>query len=161
MKKCVDLWYYLAEFFLELEMFQTKFVEEIKTHILYSTTLSDIMCKNMVQLGRPQMTIWRMRIASWLTKATKTHPEYAIPIASPRQKRLHERASMLRIVHCLSCYINLDGKCIERQTPKQLAVKYSLLPKDLLTQDRCKWICGSLVLRNYWRRSLIRRVTPL
>jgi hypothetical protein len=29
---------YLAEFVLEWEMFQTKFVQKIKTHILYSIT---------------------------------------------------------------------------------------------------------------------------
>ena len=29
---------YLAQFFLEWEMFQTKFVEKIKTHILCSMT---------------------------------------------------------------------------------------------------------------------------
>jgi hypothetical protein len=27
---------------------------------------------------RPQMTIWRMRIACWITKATNTHSEYVV-----------------------------------------------------------------------------------
>jgi hypothetical protein len=40
MKTYVHLWQYLAEFFLEWEMFQTKFVEKIKTHILHSITFS-------------------------------------------------------------------------------------------------------------------------
>ena len=31
------------------------------------------MWKNTVQPGRAQMTIWRMRIACWMTKATNTH----------------------------------------------------------------------------------------
>jgi hypothetical protein len=35
MKTYVHLWYYLAEFFLEWEMFQTEVVERIKTHILF------------------------------------------------------------------------------------------------------------------------------
>jgi len=30
------------------------------------------MCKNIVELGRPQMTIWRMRISCWIPKATNT-----------------------------------------------------------------------------------------
>jgi hypothetical protein len=34
MKSCVHLWQYLAEFFLEREMFDTKVVEKIQTHIL-------------------------------------------------------------------------------------------------------------------------------
>ena len=37
--------------------------------------------KNMVEPDRPQMTIWRMRTACWITKATDTHSEYLILIA--------------------------------------------------------------------------------
>jgi hypothetical protein len=36
MKTCVHLWKNLAYIFLEWEMFQTKVVEKIKTHILCS-----------------------------------------------------------------------------------------------------------------------------
>jgi len=36
------------------------------------------MYKNVVERGRPQVTIWRMRIACWITKATKTLSEYVI-----------------------------------------------------------------------------------
>jgi hypothetical protein len=37
MNTYVYLWYYLAESFLEWDMFQTKVVEKIKTHILWQT----------------------------------------------------------------------------------------------------------------------------
>jgi hypothetical protein len=42
------------------------------------------------------MTIWRMRIAYWITKATGTHSEYVlvILIAFPRKQWLHERRSI-------------------------------------------------------------------
>ena len=33
----------------------------------------EMMWKNMVELGRPQVTIWRMRIACWIPKATNAH----------------------------------------------------------------------------------------
>ena len=56
----------------------------------------EIMWKNIIELGRPQMTIWRMRIACWIHKATNTHSEYVILIDVPLQKWLHERASLLR-----------------------------------------------------------------
>jgi hypothetical protein len=36
MKTLSFFWQYLAELFLEWEMFQTKVVEKTKTHILYS-----------------------------------------------------------------------------------------------------------------------------
>jgi hypothetical protein len=42
MNTCVHLWSYLADFFLDWEMFQTKVAEEIKTHILFSVTLFTI-----------------------------------------------------------------------------------------------------------------------
>ena len=41
------------------------------------------------------MTIWRMRIACWMPKATNTHPEYVILFPFPRQKWLRERSSTL------------------------------------------------------------------
>jgi hypothetical protein len=49
-----------------------------------------VMWKNIVERGRPQMTIWRMRIASWIPKATNTHLHYVILIAFPLQQWFHE-----------------------------------------------------------------------
>ena len=42
------------------------------------------------------MTIWRMRIARWIPKATDTPSDHIIIIAFPLQQWLHERAGMLR-----------------------------------------------------------------
>jgi len=33
---------------------------------------------NMVERGKPQMTIWPLRIACWIPKATNTHSEFVI-----------------------------------------------------------------------------------
>ena len=41
------------------------------------------MWKNNVEQDRSQMTIWRMRIACWVTKATDTHPQYVTLTAFP------------------------------------------------------------------------------
>ena len=49
-----------------------------------------------VEQGRPQIKIWRKRIACRIPKATNTHSQYAILIAFPLQQWLQERASMLR-----------------------------------------------------------------
>jgi len=43
----------------------------------------EIICKNIVEWGRPQITMWRMRIACWITKAKNTNSEYVILIAFP------------------------------------------------------------------------------
>ena len=36
------------------------------------------MWKSTVEPDRPQMTIWRKRIACWILKATNTHSEYVV-----------------------------------------------------------------------------------
>jgi len=43
------------------------------------------MWKNIVEWGTPHMSIWRMRIAYFVTKATNIHSEYVILIAFPLQ----------------------------------------------------------------------------
>jgi hypothetical protein len=72
--------------------FSAEVVDTIKTHILCWVTFSEnravyeIMWKSAVQPDRPQMTIWRMRIACWITKAIDTHSECLVLIAFPRQQ---------------------------------------------------------------------------
>ena len=62
------------------------------------------MWKYTVELERPQMTIWSMRIVCWLLKATNTCSQYVIIIAFPLQQWLHEYAAVLCYTYiCLSC----------------------------------------------------------
>jgi hypothetical protein len=82
-------------------MFLKKVVEKIKkTRFMFNNFLFfanhaiyDIKSKNNVNLGRPQITFWRMRTARWIPKATNTHSEYVKLIALPLQQWLNERAS--------------------------------------------------------------------
>jgi len=62
-------------------MFRTEVVEKIKTHILCpiiflieNRAVYSVMWKNIVEPGRPQKTIWRMRIASWIIRL-QTHTQ--------------------------------------------------------------------------------------
>ena len=64
MKTFLRLWQYLAQFFLEWEMFYIEVAENIKTHILCSVTffyenpaVYEIMSKKVVEPERPRMTI--------------------------------------------------------------------------------------------------------
>ena len=72
MKTTIRIWSYLAHFFLEWKMFETRVVEKFGTHILCSTTLFGKLCcfyimwENIVNRDRPHITIWRMRIACWI-----------------------------------------------------------------------------------------------
>ena len=64
------------------------------------------------------MTIWRMRIACCILKATNTHLDYVILIAFPMQQWLHKRVSMLRYAYiaclvinqCVSCEVTAEAE---------------------------------------------------
>ena len=79
-----------------MRKYQNKIVEKIRTHILYSVTFfinrtfCEIMWENIVEQCRQRVTLWRMRIACWITKATDTHSEYVILTAFPQQQWLRE-----------------------------------------------------------------------
>jgi hypothetical protein len=103
---------YLAELLLEWETFQTNAVEGIKTHFVINNYFflnrADyvITWKNIVEPGRPHMTILCMRIACWITKSTNTHSQYVIIIAFPLQQWLQERASIWCYKH-IACLVVL------------------------------------------------------
>jgi hypothetical protein len=42
---------------------------------LENPAVYEIVLKNIIERGSPQMTIWRMRIACWIPKATNTHTQ--------------------------------------------------------------------------------------
>jgi len=84
---------HIAQFYSERKILQSDVVEKLETHILCSKRFFsenraayEIMWKNMLGPGRPQMTIWRMRIACWIPKATDTHSEYVTLTAFPLQQ---------------------------------------------------------------------------
>ena len=67
------------------------------------------MRRNIVETGGPQI-IWRMHIACWKPKTTKTHSEYVIIIAFPPQQWFHQSAPILRytyIVCLVKCYFGV------------------------------------------------------
>ena len=73
------------------------------SNVFRNRAVHEKMWKNIVEPGRPQMTIWRVRIACWIPKATDTHSEYVILLVFPLQQWLHERASILRCRVRLKC----------------------------------------------------------
>jgi hypothetical protein len=72
------------------------------THFVCKNVFSKIykiMWKKIVEPDKPQLTIWRMRIACCIPKATNAHSEYVILIAFPLQQWLHKHASSLRYTY--------------------------------------------------------------
>ena len=104
---------YPAHFFLEWEMFQKNAVEKIKPHISWSVTfffnsaIYEIMWKNIVHPGRPQMIIWHMHIARWIPKAKNIPSKYVIPIAFPLQQWLQKHATVLHYTYIVCLVVSL------------------------------------------------------
>jgi hypothetical protein len=80
------------------------FVQKIKTHFIFhnfkNRAVDEICGKSIVELGRPPMTVWSMRIACSILKIKNTQSKYVILSAFPLLKWLHECASILG---CISC----------------------------------------------------------
>jgi len=127
MKACVHSWKYLAEFFLQWEVFRTKFVQKIETHFVFSNfhppppeyrDFYKIMRKNNLKRGRPQMAIWRIRISCWIPKATNTHSQYVTLVVFSTTAMIAEtRLNGTLYVHCMSlCFTLMMWSSIIRFT---------------------------------------------
>jgi hypothetical protein len=104
---------YVAQFFLQWELFQTKVVDKIKTYIFFqklyfeSRTFYEITWKKYRTAGQATEgnITWRTCIACWMPKVTNTlimRNTYCFSTA----KRLHECASLLRYTY-LACHVQL------------------------------------------------------
>jgi len=95
-----------GSFILRIKNISGRVVEKIKIQILFpiniffkNRAVYEIMWKNSTEPSRPQMTMWRMRLACWVPKDTDVHSEYAIFIAFLLLQWWHERVSMLRYTY--------------------------------------------------------------
>jgi len=129
-------WTHLTQFFLKCEMFQTNVLEEIKTHILCSVTffvfenraVYEIMWQNIVEWGSPQMAIWRLRIARWITEAN-THSQSVILTAVPLQQWLQGYYYVIRALPVLLNILLLRVRLLRTVHSVMLV---SLLPHTFL-----------------------------
>ena len=90
MKTYVHSWQYLAEFFLELEMFHTEVVEKMKTHTVSSISFFPRKWCRLWDNVEKHGTAWQAtdgsiirRIACWITWAINTCPEEVILVTFP------------------------------------------------------------------------------
>ena len=119
MEMFMHLLQYLAEFFLEWKMFETKVVETIKTHILCTILFCrKLRClwDNVEKYGRARLAIddriiRRMRCACWITKATGTYSEYVILIAFQWKQQFRERALILLFTYNACLFWLLAKEC--------------------------------------------------
>jgi len=76
--------------------------------VFFNHAVYEIMWKNTVDPDRPQIKIWRISIACWITNSTDTCSEYAIFIAFPLQQWLPKHVSMLRYTY-ITCLVILQN----------------------------------------------------
>jgi len=112
--------------------------ENKNTHLMFNDffenrSIYQIMWKNIVEPERPQMTIWHMRIACWMPKATNTHSQYVLLIAFPLQQWLHEprcyvirTLSVLFLLTILVFLVRLLLHCLVSHCSAFIARKLSL-----------------------------------
>ena len=107
-------------------MTKTRWLYEIE-HTFYAEYLAfenravyEIMWKKNVV---PQMTIWRLRIACCIPKATNTHSKYVILIADPLQQWLRERASMLCYAYRTEQYSTVQYTTVQYSTVQYSTVQ--------------------------------------
>ena len=135
------------------------------THFVFSNffffenhAVYEIRWKNTVEPEGPQMAIWRMRSACWITKATHTKPHTHTHTHTHTQNLLFSTATMVartRLsvtfhVHCLYClFCNWH---MEVSALKQVLIcHYSLL--KLLTQTQSIILCNFCVFRRHVTRN--------
>ena len=128
-----------------MKLFQTKFVEKLKTHIFcYVLIFFFVNCavyvirwKNIAQWGIPQIIILCMRIACWIPKVTNAHTRCIIQNASLLQQWFHKRAPF-------SCYTYV-----------------SYLVETSLDGIRVLGSCnGSFRFHQNWRPDILNTVIP-
>jgi hypothetical protein len=80
--------------------FSNKICTENQIHILCQITFSEdcalyeITSKNVVEPERPQMTIWRMRVACWISKATCAQARASARAPTPTLRHTRARANV-------------------------------------------------------------------
>ena len=88
----------------------------LKIFFSENRAVCEIMWKIIVQPDRPQMTIWRMRIARCIPKATDTQSEYVICNVFPLQQWFHEHAPVLRYTY-IACLVGRFHPFIGHEGP--------------------------------------------
>ena len=110
MKTFPHLWQYLAEFFLEWEIFQISVVEKIRSHILCSVAFPEnravyeMTSKTVVETEKLQI-IWR-RVACWVSKATRAQAHVRARATTFIHIRMHTHAPPRAHTHreiCSNC----------------------------------------------------------
>jgi hypothetical protein len=90
------------------------------------------MWKNILERGRPRMTVWRMHFACWIPKATNAHTGCVILFAFPLQQWLHERVSMLRYTY-VACLVISEFSKVRPKKNHNITIRQrkTIIPSEI------------------------------
>jgi len=146
-------------------MLQRKFVETIKTHLCVvffffeNRSVYEIMWENIVEPDIPQVTVWHLRIACWIPKATDTLTICNTYWLSAATMVSRTRLNATLYVHSLYCWkwavciVGSEHSSIKRQSKDVSAVFYNRVHHDRLLNIRSSY---SLDFRLYARSGIFR-----
>ena len=127
---------------LRIRHFSGRSCRENPKHILRSTiffpenlSIYDVRWKNIVQPDRSQITIWRMRCAWWIIKATNTHSQYVTLTAFPLQQSFHEWPQWYVIRTYIACLVTMHSP----RQPLHTALNVTYLQICLLIFQNNSW----------------------
>ena len=100
------------------------------------------MWENVVELGRPHMAIWRMRVACWVPEATDTHSEY-VTVGECGRAGQATHGNMVR-ERCMICNLGFKHKiriCISYCFSNSIVVARTRLNATLHVHCLCWPLC--------------------
>ena len=129
-------WLHILSVLLRMRTVSTCLKENRNTHTIFL-----ISCRfwhtveNIAEPDRPQLAIWRKRIASCITKTTSTHSEYVIFTAFPRQHWFHKHPKYYVI---LTLHVLLFFKWQQSKLGEKMEYQASILTGSQITfQAQC------------------------
>ena len=156
--RSIYIFYNVTHFFLEWQIFQTKVVQKLKTHILCLITSCWKSCSLWCNVEKYYTTrqaiddniIWHIRVACWIPKARNTPSECVILIAILLQPWLHERASTLRYTY-IACLVSLWCVILEEQggTHKWTLSSYTYIIQSLVSFMYQKFRCLNKLVQKW------------
>jgi hypothetical protein len=108
----VHLLQYLAEFFLQSQLFREKFIVEIKTHFtfwIFFRNRGSLLGKYGTAIQATDYDILRQgRFACWIIKVTNTHSKYVIyfgfSMATSVTRTLRNITLYTNFLSCIFCF---------------------------------------------------------
>ena len=162
MKTSSHLWQYLADFFLEREIFQIKVVEKNKTRIFSSVTFFRKLCRFLDKAEKcggargttNDVTIWGIRVACWISEATCTRPSARAPPHTHVRTHAHTQTDTCN-TYCFTTATMTHTHCYVIHTlavffKLHMSVRSRNLYRKISDLQSCFIYCSNVTIFSIW-----------